>query len=296
MKDWIISIRPKHWIKSGFCIAALVFSGQAANINLWLLLLPVIVGFCMLSSASYLINDVINIEEDSCHPRKCFRPLAAGRLKKQSAIIVGVSLALLGFSLMYSAYGSEDGLVRLTPFVGVSYFLVTILYSVYIRNWAFFDVLVLGLGFIFRVVAGAYALNLAPTLWLLSCTYLMVLLIGFGKRQGELNVIASIHEELGDTRKALKGYRSSVLKKLTYICALLAGGLYIAYCVWRPDRVPFILTAIPVLTGLLAYLKLVNKSQQVESPENLLFKEPVLLGSVMAWILLVILLPIITHG
>ena len=109
-------------------------------------------------------------------------------------------------------------------------------------------------------------------------------------------MIASIHEELGDTRKALRGYRSSVLKVVTYSCALLAGGVYIAYCAWRPDRVPFMLTAIPVLTGLLSNLKLVNKSKQVESPENLLFKEPVLLGSVVVWVCLVILLPELTHG
>ena len=288
-------MRPKHWVKSGFCLAALIFSGQASELASWWQMIPLLAGFCLLSSGGYLINDAVNMAEDACHPRKRLRPLAAGRLKKNSVVIVGICMALLGLGLIVWKYGGEGGLVKWTPVVSLGYFLLTVSYSLFIRDLPLLDVLVLGLGFVFRVTAGAFALDLVPTLWLLSCTYSVVLLIGFGKRQGEWRVIEHRHEELGCTRKALKGYTPLLLSVLTSFCGLMAGGLYIAYCVSRPDRFPFLITAIPVLIGLMSYLKFVWRSEKVDAPEDLLFKSPLLLGSVIVWLLLIVLLPLLEY-
>lgn len=283
-------MRPKHWVKSGFCLAALIFSGQAGELTKWLELIPLLVGFCLLSSAGYLANDVVNVEEDRRHPRKKNRPLAAGQLTKRAVVTVGVSLALLGLTILFISFGFQEALVKWTPWVGLAYYAFTISYSAFIRGIPLFDVLFLGLGFVLRVTAGSVALNLQPTVWLLSCTYLIVLLIGFGKRQGELRVLEGNHQELGDTRKALRGYTRGLLNALISFCGLMAGGLYFAYCMSRPDRIPFVFTGIPVVIGLVTYMRLVWRSDTVDSPENLLFKSPVLLLSVISWVALIILL------
>ena len=295
MRDWIISLRPKHWVKSGFCLAALIFSGQTGELVSWLQIIPLLAGFCFLSSGGYLINDAINVEEDACHPRKRLRPLAAGRLEKKSVIIVGIFLALAGVGIMSWGYHGRPGLVAWTPVVGFIYFIITVSYSLFLRELPVIDVLIIGFGFVLRVVAGAFVLDLIPTFWLLSCTYAIVLLIGFGKRQGEWKVLEHNDKKLGNTRKALIGYTPLLLSVMSSFCSLLAAGLYLGYCMSRPDRIPFILTAIPVLSGLIAYSRLVWRSEQVDAPEDLLFKTPVLLGAVIVWLLMIIILPMLPY-
>lgn len=284
-------MRPKHWVKSGFCLAALIFSKQADNLTIWLEVIPLLVGFCLLSSGGYLINDVVNVEEDARHPRKKSRPLAAGYLKKRSVAIVGLLLGLFGCLVLFWFYGGGDGLVAWTPYVGLGYFCLTLTYSFFVRDLPLLDVLILGLGFVLRVTAGAFALNLEPTFWLLACTYSIVLLIGFGKRQGEWRVLEHRHQEMGETRKALKGYTPVLLGVLSTFCGLLTGGLYVFYCMSRVDKIPFILSCIPVVTGLMSYMRLVWRSEKVDTPEDLIFKNPVLLISVIVWLVLIIILP-----
>lgn len=288
MKDWLHSMRPKHWVKNGFCLAALIFSGQANDLYRWLELGPLFVSFCLLSSAGYLLNDALNVDEDRKHPRKKNRPLAAGRLSKRSVVSVGGGLVVLALAVLFVLFGGKEGLVGWTPWVGLAYYLFTASYSFFIRGIPLFDVLFLGLGFVLRVVAGAFVLNLEPTIWLLSCTYAIVLLIGFGKRQGELRVLGHGGQELGDTRKALRSYTPGLLNALTGFCGLMAGALYFAYCMSRPDRVPFVFTGIPVLVGLISYMRLVCRSEQVDAPEELLLKSPVLLLAVISWVSLII--------
>ncbi len=293
IRDWINSMRPKHWVKSGFCMAALIFSGQAGDLAKWLDLLPLVAGFCLLSSAGYLLNDALNVEEDRAHPRKKTRPLAAGRLTRRSVIAASGWLSLFSLVILFAFFGSGEGLVAWTPWVGLAYYVFTVSYSVFIRNVVFLDVLFLGLGFILRVTAGAVALNLAPTIWLLSCTYTIVLLIAFGKRRGELRVLND-HEEcqLGDTRKALSGYSEASLNALITFCGVAAASLYFAYCMSRPDCFPFVLTGLPVLLGLLTYMRLVRSSGQVDAPEDLMLKNPTLLISVISWVALIVWLSV----
>ena len=176
-------MRPRHWVKSGFCFSAVFFSGHALDAEAWLRVLPLGVAFSLLASAGYLFNDVINRKEDRFHPRKKRRPVAAGRLKPASVLAVAGILLLSGLGLVIGAFGAGAVLVATACYVGV-----TIGYSLWIRNVCVVDVLVLGWGFVLRVQAGAFALGtlyaeVRPTLWLVFCTYALALLLGFGKRR-----------------------------------------------------------------------------------------------------------------
>ncbi len=287
IRRWLVSLRVHHWTKSGFCLAALLFHGAVFDASAWLAVVPAAVCFCLVSSAVYLANDIFNRKEDRCHPNKRNRPIAAGHISVRAAWVAVTTLVItaLGLSFVFYGYGS---VIR----VLVAYYLLSWLYSFCLRGLPLVDVLVIGLGFVARVAAGAFALQsfdftAHPTGWLVGCTYFLALLLGFGKRKGEWLLMESSGMALGSSRRALRGYTTDLLNVLIGCSALFAGSIYIAYCLSRPDSMPFVLTAVPALAGLLSYLKLAWGSTSVETPEYLLLRSRSLLISLGGWLLLV---------
>lgn len=283
---WAEALRPRHWIKSGFCAAALFFSGQASHWDQWLKLLPVLVAFSLLASAGYLLNDVWNRHEDRLHPRKKHRAVASGRLGVVSVLFVSGFLSVVGLAVLAFSYG-VSGSAALPLWHGVAYLLLTASYSLFFRGLPLIDVLVLSAGFVIRVSVGAFAIGVTPTLWILGCTYGLALLLSFGKRLGEWRLLEKRGASLGETRLALRGYTEALLRVLVGAGAVVAGGSYFAYCLSHPEREVLLLTVIPVMVGLTSYLRLAWRSEVVETPEKLLFKSPVLLGCVAAWLALI---------
>ena len=289
MKPWVEALRVQHWLKSGFCLAAVFFHGSASDWQAWLAVLPVVIGFSLVSSAGYLVNDLVNREEDRHHPRKQRRPIASGKIPTGQAWAGVVALVAIAAVIVLVPYGT--GPVLLT--VG-GYYALSWLYSFFLRGLPVLDVLFLALGFVARVAAGAFALQTYdptayPTAWLLVCTYFLAMLLGFGKRKGEWLLLEQTHRKLGETRKALGGYTAELLDVLTGFSALLAGGSYLAYCLDRPDAFPFVFTALPAAAGLMSYLRLAWRSTVVETPERLFLHSPSLVASVAVWLGLVAL-------
>ncbi len=287
VRKWLVALRTQHWIKSGFCLAALFFHGSALEVAAWMAVLPIALCFCLISSAVYLANDIVNRAEDRRHPRKCRRPIASGQISVRQAWLAVGFLAGCSFGLAWWFYGA--GIV---VWVLAGYYLLSWIYSFYLRGLPFLDVLVLAIGFVARVAAGAYALQsfdvtAHPTGWLLSCTYFLALMLGFGKRKGEWLLLEKSHREMGITRRALRGYTADLLDVLTGCSALLAGAIYLAYCLNHPDRIPFVFTTLPALTGLMSYLRLAWRSTVVETPERLLLRSPGLVLSLAVWLGLV---------
>jgi len=284
---WVEALRLSHWIKSGFCLAAIFFHGSVFDFEAWVHVLPIVLCFSLVSSAGYLLNDIVNRAEDRQHPRKLHRPIASGRVPIWQAWTAIVILVAVSFFLLLNLYGWGP----VMTVVG-GYYLLSWAYSLFLRGLPLLDVLFLAMGFVARVAAGAFALNAYdetayPTGWLLSCTYFLALLLGFGKRKGEWLLLEKIHREMGVTRKALRGYTSDLLDVLTGASALLAGGTYLAYCLDRPDRIPFVFTGIPALAGLMSYLRLAWRSSVVETPERLFLHSSTLLASVAVWLAMV---------
>ena len=284
---WLVSLRVNHWTKSGFCLAALLFHGAVFDVSAWFAVLPAAICFCLISSAVYLANDIFNRKEDSCHPDKRNRPIAAGHIAVRAAwaVVIALVATALGLSFVFYGGGSVTQVI-------IAYYLLSWLYSFCLRGLPLVDVLVIGLGFVARVAAGAFALQsfdftAHPTGWLVGCTYFLALLLAFGKRKGEWLLMESAGMALGSTRRALRGYTAELLNVLIGCSALFAGSIYVAYCLSRSDRMPFILTAVPALWGLLSYLKLAWGSTAVETPEYLLLRSRSLLISLVGWLVLV---------
>ncbi len=281
-------MRPHHWIKSGFCLAALFLSGMWSDLDNWKILFPMLIGFSLVSSSGYIFNDVLNVKEDRSHPRKRYRPIARGAVNRDAACVGCFFLSGLGFLfLIASDFFGKSSFAALIS--GVLYFLLTLSYSAFFRKISYLDVAVLGLGFVLRVVAGAFVLGLKPTWWLMGTTYALALLLGFGKRLGEVQLAEKAKLYKGETRASLCSYSTNSLRNIVVFAGFIVIGFYLAYCLKeRGERVFFSLTLIPVVTGVYAYLRMAWRTDEVEMPEKLFLRSRVLVLSMFTWVVLIL--------
>ncbi|QQL45629.1 UbiA family prenyltransferase [Sulfuriroseicoccus oceanibius] len=282
------AMRPHHWVKNAFCAAAIVFSGNLTKLDLWWDLLVLVVAFCFASSAGYLINDVVNRHEDREHPRKRMRPVASGRVSVLAACLAAAGLAMVavsGAGLWFAESGS-DGQRAVACVAG--YLGLSLVYSLVFRRVPVLDVLVLAIGFVLRVMAGAYAIGVAPSGWLIGVTYALAVLLGLGKRRGELSVLERSGGDLGSTRHALMRYVSPLEKGAVELAAVVVAAVYAMYCVHHPQAPWFLITVAPVFLGLWDYVRRTRRSVEVEVPEALMFKFGMLPICLLVWGALVI--------
>ena len=173
------SARPHQWVKNLFVAAPLVFARRIDDTTALLHTSVAVAGFCMISSAVYLLNDLVDVEKDRAHPLKRLRPIASGALSVRSARLAALVLALGGLLLTLS-------LGLLPAGIAAAYMVQNLAYSLRLKHVPFIDVASIAAGFLLRVLAGAAAIPVAPSIWLLVCTFLLAAFLGFGKRAHEL--------------------------------------------------------------------------------------------------------------
>ncbi len=173
------SLRPVQWLKNGFVLAPLVFSGGIDDSLGWARSLMAMAAFCAAASATYLINDIIDREADRAHPTKRNRPIAAREVSVRLALVTAIVLVAIAALIAALLKG-------LFPLVLGCYFTLTLLYSGFLKRAVFIDVMVVAAGFVLRVVGGAVAIPVAVSHWLLVCAYLLALYLALGKRRSEL--------------------------------------------------------------------------------------------------------------
>lgn len=273
------SLRPVQWLKNGFVLAPIVFSGRIHDPEAWARSLIAIAAFCAASSATYLINDVLDREADRRHPAKRNRPIAAGDLS------VGMALMVAGL-LMAAAAAAAVVLGGWFPAVLGAYLALTVSYSVFLKEAVFVDVLVVAAGFVLRVVGGAVAILVPVSTWLLLCTYLLALYLALGKRRAE---IALLGEDAGNHRVVLGHY---TLPLVDQAISVVLGATVLAYTLYTvaPDTVAKVgseglMATVPVvLYGLFRYLYLLHRHELGGSPARVLITDMPLLACVVIWI------------
>lgn len=258
------SLRPHQWVKNGFVFVPLVFTPEKWSLPEWEIAISGALLFCLASSASYLVNDLRDLEADRAHPRKSRRPLAAGQLSvslaRGSALVLGVA-ALLGAGLLG------------WPFVWIlsGYLVLQLLYSLLLKHVVILDVMALAAGFVLRVLAGGAAVEIPVSRWLLVTTSLLALFLGFTKRRQEL---AHLGSGSAEARQVLANYRVEFIDQLN---AVLAGSCIVCYALYTlaPETVErfgtdnLILTWPFVVYGILRYLHLVHVRQLGDDPTEL---------------------------
>ncbi|MCP4566931.1 MAG: decaprenyl-phosphate phosphoribosyltransferase [FCB group bacterium] len=285
LKDIFQLARPGQWIKNGVVLAGLIFSGSAAESDNIILALAATGLFCLLSSAVYMVNDLMDAEADRQHPTKALRPIASGRVTPQTAAIVavilgGVSLAGAWF-LNYGFFLTAAG-----------YLVISLLYSFYLKHIVIIDVMTIATGFVLRAVAGAIVIDVNFSGWLLISSFLLALFIGFGKRRHELVLLEGNSDR---HRRILKKYSSYFLDQLIGVVTPAVLVCYLIYVI-SPEvqqklNTPYLYLTTPfVIYGIFRYLYLIHLEEGGGSPTRLLLTDRPILLTVVLWLATTILL------
>lgn len=279
IKALITTMRPRQWLKNTIIFAALVFDRQLSIEN-WPAVLRTFLGFvifCLLSGVVYIINDIADLEADKQHPIKKNRPLASGELSVNVArgfAIITLLLIIPSSFLLSPAFG----------IVAVSYLVLNLAYSNWIKNIPLLDVFAIALGFVLRILAGVTLIEVARfSPWLYVVTTLGALYIGFGKRRAELALLA---DRANSHRKVLDGYTLPLLDQLITI---VSGTTIIAYSLYTfsapnlPDNHAMMLTIPFVMYGIFRYLYLIEVKHRGGAPEEVLFSDHPLQITIILW-------------
>ena len=274
----VATLRPRQWIKNGLVVAAAGAAGALGHDDVPARVAFACVAFCMLASGIYTFNDVRDAAEDRLHPRKRYRPVAAGELDPASALGMGTALMLGAISLCW--------LVRpLLAVVGGGYVALTISYTMIWRQLPILDVVAIGGGFVLRAVAGGVAAPVALSRWFVLVVSAAAVLIAAGKRYAELR---RSDRDSGPRRRVLTSYTPFLLGLIIGASATVA---LLAYSVWALElpavhAIPWRpLTVLPFAACLLRYVALVRGGSG-EAPEELLLGDRVLQLAGIAWLVL----------
>jgi 4-hydroxybenzoate polyprenyltransferase len=281
----IKTARPYHWIKNLIVFAALIFARkytQPGDIERTFIAFIV---FCLGASTVYFINDLADRENDKLHPIKKNRPIASGKLSIVAAWIVAIVL-LSGATLMGYNLG-----VTFLMLLAV-YLFLNFSYSIGLKNIVILDVMSLAFGFVIRAAAGAAAINVPISSWLLICTTLLALFLGFAKRRQELLVLGN---EAISHRRSLAHYSPYFLDQMISVVTASTVVAYTFYTLSPEIREKFgtgelVLTVPFVLYGIFRYLYLVHQKEEGGSPTKLLLTDGPLLICVGLWIITVIVI------
>ncbi len=277
MRALLKTMRPRQWVKNVVVFAALIFDVKFMQPEPLLRTVVAFVLFCLVSSAVYLLNDLVDIEKDRVHPTKRYRPLAAGVLEPWVAVVA--MLLLLGVSIPIAfAMDWMLGVILL------SYFVLNVGYSFYLKNVVILDAMTVAAGFVLRVAAGAVVVDVARfSPWLYMGITMIALLIALGKRRAELMSLAG---EAGNHRVILDDYTLPFLDQLLGIVTASTIVFYSFYTFSAenlPDNHLMMLTVPFVLYFLLRYLYLIHVRKLGGSPDELLFKDKPLFISAVLW-------------
>lgn len=271
-------LRVEHWVKNLFLFIPAFFAG---TLNEPLVLERAVLGFaafCLIASAVYIMNDLVDAPQDRQHPDKCKRPIASGQIGTLQAL--SILFALLAAGAALSAILSPEMLIY-----GILYFIVNVAYSFSLKHFAIVDISLIGIGFLLRVLAGGAVTGVPVSHWLIVLTFLLAMILGLAKRRGEY--IIAMGEN--NFRKALEGYNLPFLDMAMVVCSTVAVVAYLMYCFSPDTNTPITsdkkyYTAFFVIVGILRYLQLTLVFNKTESPTRALLRDRFLQVVLLGWI------------
>ncbi|CAN5599735.1 decaprenyl-phosphate phosphoribosyltransferase [soil metagenome] len=273
--------RPKEWIKNFFVFAPLLFSGLLFNTSYLTKSLEAFIAFCFVASCVYIINDIIDVEADRAHKKKRFRPIASGDVTVRQAQIFFILLIILA-----------AGILTLLPWkfamiIGL-YLLNNVLYSTRLKHMVLLDVFSISIGFMLRVIAGAYAIDVQVSSWMIITTIFISLFLAISKRRAEVS--GSDATNMASQRKVLSDYSLGYVDQINTITAagtILSYALYTGadktITVFHTDKL--IYTTPFVIFGIFRYLYLLHNKNLGENPAGIVTKDVPILVVCILWAL-----------
>ena len=279
MRAVVRLLRPEQWLKNFFIFAPLIFSKHLfMGDYVWTAAQAFLV-FSLLSSTVYVFNDIADREADRLHPTKRNRPIAAGKISISQALTIAVVL-LLVISVLMTTMNAKF------LFIAAVYFVLNLGYSFFLKRVILVDVFIVAAGFMLRVLAGAFAINVQVSEWLVLCTLFVSLFLSISKRRGELMLVKNSENYEG--RAVLRGYD---LEFLDQMMTIAASGMAISYALYTvAERTisifgssNLIFTTLFVLFGIFRYLYLIRVRRTEDNPTRMLTTDPVTVINVAAW-------------
>jgi len=280
VRNYIISLRIRQWIKNLFIFAPILFSLNFTNISY---LRNSVIAFFLFSFVAgniYVLNDIIDRKSDANHPKKKLRPIASGALKLFPAYILSISIIIITMAAGF--FFNREYFVIALFYIGLN-----ILYSLYLKKIAVFDVIIIAIGFVLRVMIGGRINDIYLSPWLFIITFLLALFLGLVKRRQE--VVLQENNGLESTRISLKNYSIPFLDQLISITTSATLISYIIY-VLNPDIQNYFhtkelyLTVPFVIFGIFRYLFLTYIKQKGENPEEVIFSDLPFLINIILWL------------
>jgi len=297
LKYLVVAMRPKQWYKNLLLFVALIFSlNEHWNFqeisharHLLGITAAAFLLFCALSIATYLINDLIDLNADRQHPKKKDRPLASGKLSLKLTFTVAILLTLVALPLSYWL-GLATGAGPTFGILATLYVLLTLSYTLFLKHVVILDVFIVASGFVLRVIAGSVILSFPISPWLYICTMLLALFLALTKRRHEISLLL---ENSGNHRKTLSEY---TIKFIDEMIALITAATLISYSLYTfsaenlPENHAMMLTIPFVLYGIFRYLYLIHIKGAGGSLEEMLLKDKSLIITVSLWVISVVLI------
>ncbi|MGI4751395.1 MAG: UbiA prenyltransferase family protein [Janthinobacterium lividum] len=280
LKKYLPLFRVSHYLKNGYIFLPLFFSGELLNQSKFLKSLPVFFAFCLIASSIYIFNDLMDIDFDQQHPIKKNRPIPSGKINKVEAYLLSFFLCLSSLVIAFSSS-------YLVGCVILCYFVLNVLYSVKLKNFALIDVTIISIGFNLRVIAGGLACTIIVSKWLMIMVFLLSMFQALSKRMDDLYLMAKdINKQV---RRSIHGYS---IEFLQIVLSMLTGVMLVCYIMYiiSPEIITRLgeysyFTTLFVLLGLLRYLQLTFVKKASGSPVKILTKDRFIQLSILCWIL-----------
>jgi 4-hydroxybenzoate polyprenyltransferase len=268
-----VALRPRQWTKNLLLFAGIVFAAKLGDWWRWLDALAAFAAYCAASSAAYLVNDVRDVPHDRAHPVKRMRPIARGEVSPRLAYGLASALVALAFALV-----APLGLASVAFLVG--FLALQAGYTLSLKHVVLIDVMAISGLFVLRAAAGAAAVHVRISPWLLLCTALLALFLALAKRRGELVLVGA---DATPGRPVLEGYSLELVDQLVAIVAACTVISYSLYTFTARDSKAMMVTIPFVVFGVFRYLLLVHRQDLGEEPEEVLLRDVPILVCMAAW-------------
>jgi len=279
LASFVKLMRPHQWTKNAFVFTGLIFSHSWGNPELLLRVIVAAIGFSLMASSVYILNDIVDREQDAKHPKKKNRPLASGSITVPVATMLGVVLAITGLGLGY-------WVSHLVCLILLAYSVMNLAYSFYLKHKVLLDVFVIAAGFMLRIMAGTVGVGIPPSQWLVLCGLMVTLFLGFTKRRAE---IITMGDGKSSHRLVLEHYSSVLLDKMI---GITASGMIMSYSLYTtsPETIRIhgtehLIYTVPfVMYGVFRYIYLLHHQKGGTDTAHDLARDPWLLASVVGWL------------
>lgn len=279
LREIVLSMRPYQWYKNLVVFIAIVFSYNLFNLEMWERSILAFVAFCLISGSVYIINDIKDVEKDRLHPKKSKRPIAAGALSTRTALLMAILLLVLSLSTSFFVS-------RPLGYIELLYLFINLLYTFYLKYIALIDVMVVGIGFVLRAIAGSLVINVRVSPWLVLCVFLLALVLAFGKRRHELLTASA-------SRDCLSQYTEKMVEDLLNISVSMLLMSYAFYSFYVHD---YMMATLPfAFYGVFRFVQLVyltNFGGEVE----LILRDRISLANLGLWTASVVVILYVVNG